>query len=74
VTSLTSAEQAKAFSTSDRVVVIGIFSAPDSPRTEATASFPYPFVEHVAFKQIANELRNSFTFGEVIGNAAIGDE
>jgi len=59
-TALTSVEQAKAFSTGERVVIIGFFDADSA--------------ELKTFQQIANELRDSFSFGEVVGNAAVNKE
>jgi len=57
---LTTVEDTKAFSTSDRVVVIGFFDSKDA--------------SYEAFKVAANTLRESYTFGEVVGNAAINKE
>jgi len=57
---LTTVEDTKAFSASDKVVVIGFFDSKDA--------------SYEQFKLAANSMRESFTFGEVVGNAAINKE
>jgi len=57
-TSLTTVDEATKFSESDRIVIVGFFDSQDSP-------------SYTVFKTVANVLRDSYSFGEVIGNAEV---
>jgi len=65
VTTLDSVDAVKAFSSEDKVVIVGFFDNKDSK-------------EYSTFKQTAEALRNNYLFGEVVGvagaNAAFGAE
>jgi len=61
ISDLTSADQAKTFSTSDKLVVLGFFPNRDG-------------AEYTAFKEASNALRDTFLFGEVVGNADVNKE
>jgi len=61
ISSLTSADEVKTFSGSDKLVAIGFFNDKDSS-------------EYTAFTQAAEALRDTTLFGEVIGNADINKE
>jgi protein disulfide-isomerase A1 len=57
-TPLTSVDHATAFKDSDKVVVIGFFDNKDS-------------AEYNTFTQVSKQLRDAYTFAEVVGDAAI---
>jgi len=57
-TPLTDAAAATAFADSDRLVIVGFFDSKDSE-------------DYTKFLEVANKYRDSFTFGEVVGNADV---
>lgn len=61
ISTLTSADQAKTFSTSDRLVAVGFFNDKESS-------------EYKAFKEASDALRDNILFGEVVGNADVNKE
>eukprot|EP01114_Cavostelium_apophysatum_P013747 TRINITY_DN33_c0_g1_i1.p1 TRINITY_DN33_c0_g1~~TRINITY_DN33_c0_g1_i1.p1 ORF type:complete len:484 (-),score=163.93 TRINITY_DN33_c0_g1_i1:9-1460(-) len=58
ITELTNADEATKFANAERVVMVGFFNDRSS-------------AEYAKFKENAEQLRNSFSFGEVIGNADV---
>jgi protein disulfide-isomerase A1 len=61
ISTLNNADELKTFSSSDRVVVVGFFDNRDS-------------AEYQTFKTVANQLRDNFIFGEVVGQADLNKE
>jgi len=57
-TVLTTVDDAKKFSEDEKVVIIGFFDNAES-------------AEYTSFKATSNQLRDQFSFGEVVGNAEI---
>jgi len=61
ISTLNSVEEVNKFAAAERVVVVGFFSSRDSE-------------EYDAFKTIANQQRDNFVFGEVVGQADVNKE